>query len=288
MADEDVVDDAAAEREASEMGWEPKEKFRGAPEKWVDAKTYVERGRAIMPILKKNNERLASDVSALRGEIGGLKETLKAAQAVIDTLNASHEEDVKAQVEAARAALRDELAVASEAGDHKAVAAITDQMTQLGKAEDKADVRDDKNAKPGTGEDVWNTPVGREVKAWYEQHPAFSKDRRKVALATAITVELRERGNTKLGAAFLDDVAAEVEKALDSARDDEGGDSKVGSGNGGGGRRPGGGKTYADLPADVKAVCDSQAKRLVGPNRAHKDIASWRKSYVQQYFGDQS
>lgn len=282
MADEQPV----VEVEARAMGWVPREEFRGAEDKWVDADAFVERGRSVLPILQKNNERLHTDLQTIKGEVGGLKDALKAAQAVIETLNASHEEDVRAQVEAARAALREELAEASEAGDHKAIADITDKMTQLGRAEDKADEKAVAAAPPGKAEDLLNTPFGREVKSWWEQHPAFAKDRRKVALANAVSVDLRERGNTKMGSAFLDEVAEEVEKALGGASE-AGGDPRVAAGGGGGSRRQSG-KTYSDLPAEAKAICDKMSPRLVGPNRAHKDVAAWRTSYVSQYFGEQS
>jgi hypothetical protein len=44
------------------------------------------------------------------------------------------------------------------------------------------------------------------------------------------------------------------------------------------------GKTYADLPADAKAACDSFTDRVVGPKMKFKDVASWQKSYAEKYF----
>ncbi len=113
----------------------------------------------------------------------------------------------------------------------------------------------------------------------------FMADPRRVALANAITVELRAAGDKTVGAVFLDTVASEVDKALGARR---GGVTRVASGAGSARREAGGGggvtKTYADLPAEAKAACDSMSKRLVGPNRKHKDEASWRASYTKQYF----
>ena len=40
---------ADAETAAREMGWRPKEEFRGEAEKWVDAETFVSRGEHFLP-----------------------------------------------------------------------------------------------------------------------------------------------------------------------------------------------------------------------------------------------
>ena len=49
---------APVEQEARTLGWVPAEEFKGDPNRWVDAETFVERGHTVMPILRKNNERL--------------------------------------------------------------------------------------------------------------------------------------------------------------------------------------------------------------------------------------
>ena len=49
--------------EAESQGWVPKERFRGNENDWVDAETFVKRGREILPILRKNNENLIKDLN---------------------------------------------------------------------------------------------------------------------------------------------------------------------------------------------------------------------------------
>ena len=44
-------------KKVQQLGWAPKESFRGDPQLWMDAKTYVNRGEQIMPILRKNNQK---------------------------------------------------------------------------------------------------------------------------------------------------------------------------------------------------------------------------------------
>lgn len=276
MADENVQ----AEQEAREMGWVPQEEWRGEAEKWVDAQTFIQRGEHVIPILRKTNKELREQQLAMRGEVQGLKEALRAANTAIETLQASHEQDTKEQVAAARAALKEELQSALAEGDHATAADITEKMTQLNTAE-----RESREEKPekGNSAPAIDPRLKAEVEDWYKQRPEYSTDRRRAALMNAIAVELKQSGNTKMGAAFLDDCQKEVEETLaGGAR--RGGDSKVESGRGGGNRVPSGGKTYSDLPADAKAVCDRQAQRLVGPNRAHKTLESWRSAYATKYF----
>lgn len=45
------VEEADYEPDAEKQGWVPKEKYKGDPKKWVDAKTFVERGEQFRPML---------------------------------------------------------------------------------------------------------------------------------------------------------------------------------------------------------------------------------------------
>lgn len=48
--------------EAATDGWSPKESWRGDPDRWVDAKTFVERGEKILPIVQAKVERLKEEL----------------------------------------------------------------------------------------------------------------------------------------------------------------------------------------------------------------------------------
>ena len=272
------------EAEAREMGWSDKDAWRGPPEQWIDAKTFVERGRQILPIVRARSEQLHGELNQTRGRLQQMESALTAANAAIEALQEAHEEDTKEQVEAARRELRTQLAAASRDGDHDQVAELTDKMTQLNTAAADDDDKDKGRDKSREQPRRQPHPLQPEIDAWYAKNPDFVKSPRHVALANAISNELRLSGDTSAGAAFLDKVAAEVEKALGPASR---GTSRVSSGNGGSGRRDtssGGAKGYQDLPADAKEACDRQAKRLVGENRKHKTIDSWRASYAKTYF----
>lgn len=283
MSDEATQATEEELHEAAAMGWADKDKWRGDQKDWVDAKAFLERGRSIMPMLQKNNERLVGKLSDLEGRLGAAEGALRAANATIKALEESQAEDVKAQVEGARAELRDELEDAMKDGDHALAAKLTDKLTQLNDANREAGGKEEKGGDDGSRPARIELPP--DIIAWYEQNPDYRIKPRIVALSNAIAVELRQAGNRTIGPAFLDKVKEEVEKEL-SGGSGKGGFSKVEGAGGSSHRAPveGAAKTYADLPIDAKAACDSMSKRLVGANRAHKDIDSWRKSYVKQYF----
>ncbi len=114
MSDEQVQQEEQQQQEQEEkdarlIGWLPKEEYRGNEADFVDAKTYLEKGRQILPIVQANNQRLLGQVNALGQKLSSIETALRAANATIEVLETSHEEDVKEQVEAARAALRTEL-----------------------------------------------------------------------------------------------------------------------------------------------------------------------------------
>lgn len=54
------------EAEAKAQGWTPKEDFRGDETRWVDAETFMKRADEVMPLLKKQNAHLKSEIDQLK------------------------------------------------------------------------------------------------------------------------------------------------------------------------------------------------------------------------------
>ena len=63
-----MADEINYEEKALEMGWVPQDKWTGDPDKWTDARSYVERGEQILPILRANNRRLQDDLLTMRNK----------------------------------------------------------------------------------------------------------------------------------------------------------------------------------------------------------------------------
>jgi hypothetical protein len=275
-----MPDTEAPDTQARSLGWVPQEEFRGDPEKWVDAETFVERGKQIMPILRANNKRLQDQLASQAAELQSVKSLLTASAEAIDELKRFHSEDAKAKMAAVKQQVLEQLRSAKEAGNVDDEVRLTDQLTDI-KAAQKAEPPPAKKVEPPADQ-----PDPAFI-AWQQQpeNSWFGRDMRKTSLALGIAQELRnDPANANLvGQAFFKRVADEAEETLNPSGRKS---SKV-EGSRGGAGGPGGSdraKGYGDLPPDAKAACEDMARRLVGDGRAFKVKADWQKHYAQVYF----
>lgn len=56
------------EEKARSMGWVPEDDFRGDPDRWVDAETFVKRGEEVLPIVKERLDNALEKITAMQGE----------------------------------------------------------------------------------------------------------------------------------------------------------------------------------------------------------------------------
>lgn len=276
--------DKASETKALSMGWVPKEKFRGDEAKWVDAKTFVDRGEHFLPILQANNRRLQEDNQRTVQEVKRLESLLVASSESIEELKKFHEADTRAKVEQQREKLLRELKKAKADDDVDAEVEITDQLTRVNATLQKEEKREEKAP---TKKDDAPPDLDPAFLSWQSQpeNAWFGKDRERTEEAIAVAQYFRAKGDRTTGAAFYEKVAERVAENLgDKPRQPA---DKVGGGrNSGGGGDTGGGKSFKDLPADAKAVCETQATKLVGEGRAFKTKAEWQSHYAEQFFKD--
>lgn len=301
------ADNAAVEAKARGMGWTPKDQWRGNPDNWFDANEYVKRGEQIMPILQANNRKSEAKLAAQEVELQKTKNALQAAQesiAVLTQINtkttisdakAKRKELLRRQAQA-RKDENDELEV--EIGEE-----IADATTAIAQAEEALEeetpvTQGKKGGKQQQQQQTVEAPdpaTDPDYQAWLVENPWFKTDMRKAGIATAIGADIKRspEGKDLKGRAFFDKVSEEVNKLFEPHRRSTGSKVEGGGANGGGGGGGGGGsndsgsggdKTFADLPADAKAVCTRQAPQVVGAGRAFKDIKAWQAHYVQKYF----
>lgn len=292
--------DPAVEQRAREMGWSAKDQWRGDPSHWVDAQEFVKRGEQVMPILRANLRKSESEIATLRRQHAEAMAQIQAQNESIQVLtNLSTAASREAAKEKRRELLKQQ-ATARSAGDTDLEIDLGEQIADVTSQINAAVAEEKKTAPKGTpaaakpaandGGGGDNPTTDPQYQAWVAENQWFGTDRRKTALATAIGEELRsDPANASLvGKAFFDRVTQEVNKVFSPARATN---SKVeGSGNDGaaasanGGRDYVNGKSYADLPTDAKEACERQSSLLVGPGKAFKDVAAWRKHYVTVYF----
>jgi hypothetical protein len=268
---------------ALSMGWKPKDQFRGDESKWVDAKTFVERGEHFIPILQKNNRQLREQNEALARQQEEMQGALAAAQEAIEALKENTTAMSKRAAEEARKDLVAKLKEARDNNDVEAEAEIFSQLTDVTNAQAAAGVKPPAPPPPPAPTKPVADPAFLE---WQADNPWFTTDSRRRALATAIAGELRsDPRNAKLiGRPFFDEVTRQVEEVFEPPR--RAGAPKVGGGKGGNGGNGGGSgaKGYDQLPDEAKEACAKLAGRVVGNGRAHKNIESWQAAYASQYW----
>lgn len=238
--------DESVEAEALAMGWKPRDTFKGPAEKFVDAAEYVERGKTIMPFLRKELVRRDAKIANLE----------KAVQTSIQHISRA---DQRAYAKA-KADLEAELTQYAKAGDVESVKAVTDDLIAL----DKGVV-----GKASTAE----ADVPPEFQAWLEDNPWYGKDMPLTAACNAIAQEVFDEGYAGKAQAKEVDLRLREQfpgKFAKPTNPHRNGSAAVEAG--GNARRPAG-KTYADLPADAKQMCDDFVR----------DKILTREQYVKTY-----
>jgi hypothetical protein len=242
----------ATEKRAREMGWRPKEEFKGDPDKWTDAMTYVQRGETVLPIIKAERDRLRTEIAEIRS--------------TVKQFAAHHATVEKRAYEKALADARRELNQAVKEGDEK---------TAEAKAEEIAELRANK---PAEGKEAIKE-IAPEVKEWLADNRWFHTDELLRDYATRLHDRfLRDRPDLSLEenlALVSKDVKKRFPEKFDNPYRSK---PPAVEGSSGAASRGNGKKSYADLPVDAKAACDRFVKTIPGYTR---------DKYVKEFFGEQ-
>lgn len=274
--------DPQVEKRAREMGWSPKDKFRGDPTNWVDAETYVKRGEEMLPIVRAENRRMAAELSAVRTELAQSNENIQALmganQAIARDRAQARKRELNSAIREARSQQNDDRADELQ----EELDSVNDTLKELGPAQNS------NGQGNGQGRQPQQQRIPPEQLAWQQDNPWYGTDVRKTALATGIAQELRaDPANQGLtGRAFLDRVSEEVDKIFDSGNSRRSAPSRVegGSRSTGGGGGSANEKSWNDLPQDAQAACNRFEKTMVGKGKTFADQTAWRKHYITQYF----
>lgn len=245
------------EDQALKMGWTPQSQFKGDPEKWVDAETFVKRGEEMLPFLKANNRRLEQALERANSKIEQMDKGLKSA---IQQLSKA---DQRAYAKA-RAELEADLAHYAAAGDVDNVKAVTQDIVALEKET------------TGKAEEVEPQGEPAEFVAWKGENEWYGKDKALSAAFDALCAEVFEEGYTKPKAGLKEATArlkeSFPEKFAKPVNPNRNGPAAV---EGQGAPLRPRGKTYADLPSDAKAMCDELCRDIKGFTR---------EQYVREFF----
>jgi len=272
QVDDQIVDDTPEvdyEKEASAQGWSPKEKWKGSENDWVDAKTFVERGRQILPILQKNNERLLRDLERTKSEMAELRSATIQFKEFQKQQAEKRETELKSQI----ARLREEKKQAISSGDGNLVVELDEQIDSL--KEEQSQVK--QKAQEEVQKEVQETAVAPELQDWIDNNTWYTTNMNMAAETNNIAARLRQSHPEYGWSQFLEALDEELEQTFNPEKlgrkskprtPVEG--NKRGSASG-----SNKGKSYDDLPSDAKSACDMFVRQGLMK----------KEDYVREYFG---
>lgn len=279
------------EQQAKEMGWRPKEQFKGDPDKWVDAEEYVERGEHVLPIVRADRERLRGELLTRDEKIGTLQQQLEATQAIVKGLEKNFTDSLNRQLAEQRKQLKTDLKDAVEERDTDREFEIREQLDTLTEAEKEAKQRQEENKKKleATPKQTATDPdLSPEFNAWKKENPWFggssAEDKRRTKAVIRAAEDLRDEGDTSTGREFFEKATELAEGESNEAPKGRTID-KVDNGNARNNSR-GGAKTYASLPAEAKQACLEDVDNFVGEGKLFKTEDEWKSYYTKTYYGD--
>ena len=260
-------------KEATGQGWVPKEKFKGNEDDWVDASTFVKRGREILPILRKNNENLVRELNQTKAS---LQEFKLAADEFKRFQKDAYERKAR-ELEQEVVELRAAKAQAITDGDGKRVD-VLDEAIDAAKQEAKA-AKADSERVVATCTLAPVTGVDPKLQTWLDKNDWFGKDKRLTAMTNSLGEALRAENPALIGDAFLeklDEALAETfpakfgkETRTPGFQVEAGGRTRP---SGGGGKRG-----YESLPAEAKAACDRFVKQKLMTKEAYLADYDWNE-----------
>ena len=238
--------------EAKRQGWVPQSDYNGPEDRWVDADTFVKKGKEINALLRKDNEFLKREVSEMKTTMMEFKKF--------------HADTEKRAYDRAMLDLRDQKKEAINTGDGDKVLQIDDAIDELKQARaiEKVDVRPS------------NQPDPTFVQ-WNEDNPWFGKDTELTEEANLIGEVIKRKQPTLIGEAFLDEVTKRVKKAYPEkfTNTNRARPSPV-EGTTAPKSNQKGGKGYNDLPPEAKQACQ----------KFEKSGLLTREQYLKDFFNE--
>lgn len=246
------------EAEAKQQGWTPKDGFKGDPNHWIDAESFVKRGEELAPFLRKKNHILEREIAQLKRDF----------KREMSRLN----ERDQAMYDRALADLTTRRQEAVEVGDVAAFNKI-DKETDALKAslESKTPAATPADAQEAL--DAWT-----DDNPWYDLGAmpiATEAQARARAYADRLAETHHEKAKAMPPAEFYAFITEKVmTKFGEQLKDKKPGRQAINPVNGATAPRARGGRSFSDLPSDAQAM----AQRLV-----KKGILKSTDDYIKTY-----
>ena len=174
---EEQQQEPSIEERAKGMGWVPKDEFRGAPDRWSDAETFVRRAEEELPIARATTRRLERELLEMKNTV---KEFAAHHKAVAEREYQKALRDLKAQQKQAVAE-----------ADTERYDRIEQEIQQV--HQERAQIAG--QAAP---------PVDPEFSGWLDDNTWYESDRQLRVIADAIGKSLIDSGTGLRGRNFFD------------------------------------------------------------------------------------
>lgn len=191
------------EKLAGDIGWVPKEKFRGDPEKHIDAETYYKKGEFVLPLVKKQRDEFKAHAEKSDKTIAELKTAMADFQKFTEAAAERKVTDLKSEI----AALKDARAEAVASGDKEAFRQADNAIDERTEALEKA-----KEVKKETKEAPADKTGDPEFEAWVQENDWYRSDAKRRRLANAIGLDLTADNPDLKGKALFKAVSEEMER----------------------------------------------------------------------------
>lgn len=159
------------EAEARLMGWHPQDEFRGNPDDWVDARTFITRGEQQLPILRENNRKLQARVRRTDDDNAELRQQMNEMRESLSTMRTMLERGQEVGYQRAKAEFEAQMREAVRSGDEARFDKIQADMEKLDEQHDAIKAPTEPKAPaPPTKPKLPGTP---EFQAWFEENKVW-------------------------------------------------------------------------------------------------------------------
>lgn len=254
------------EQEARSQGWVDKDEFRGSETDWVDAETFVRRGKEIMPVLRKNNEKLLQRLAKAEKDAEEARNVAKEFQKFQKENYERKVQDYEAQLSQLKQAKKEAISV----GDGDRAVAIDDQIDDIKEQRDIAKLEANR-PEPQVQATTTADPA---LNTWLEKNSWFGTDLKKTGIANGLGEAIRRENPGLVGKEFLDKLDEEMNALLGQPVQRQAPQNPV---EGRSNTRPSGTKrqSYDNLPAEAKAACDRFVKQGLMTKEQYVAEYSW-------------
>ena len=268
-----VVDNSGVEKDARVFGWVPKEEFRGSEDSWVDAETFVKRGKEINPILRANNERLKKEMEAERQKHNREIAELKAATEEFKQFQKDAFERKQQQLETELGDLKNQRKEAIREGDADLVVELEDRIEEV--KEEKAKKVEVKQ--PVAAPQETEIKLDPTLSEWIENNNSwFGPDVEATEIANGIGASIRRQFPQLSGKAFLDKLDEKLKQRVPELYGNQNQTRNAVEGSTTRSSSSSGKKSYDNLPAEAKAACDKFVKQgLFKSKQEYVDLYDW-------------